>query len=534
MEDANMLCRNIVFVVAMLVGFGNALARGEKTKELQAPSKCVVGLASKGDSLVLIDHCEPTIIFLNADTGEVIKKMRSPALRATGVAWDGRSLWVLDEVEKVIYKVDPENGSWTKRIEIEASRPRGLGFYKGSLYVADVMAMKIHEVDPSDGTTIRAFPAPCAGVSGLGFYKDVMFVANREEDAIFAIDHKDGWVFFYLPSPGPHPTGIATLGNRLVIADYETDKLTFHDMESGARFWVGKERKVEVVFKVSLFNFGPDVVKNAVVTLAVPETTENQTMVGDINFDPKPAEVVTDADGQRLARVQFASVAPNESAVATMSFKAVLRSVHYMVLPEDIKKGVSEKEMHEFLKDGSKLVIEDPKIQEAAQEIRRKSRDYYDIVRNTYRYVIDHMEYELAFGWNRAPLVLERGTGSCSEYSILMMALLRANKVPCRFVGTLVVRGDNASWDDVFHRFLEVFLPGVGFIPVDANKGDAKTPSDISKGFGVMENRYLVTTRSAGDSLYLNWTYNYVTSYECAGRCKVLEDAVAEFSPLND
>jgi len=526
--------RCIVFVLNIMLLLGQAFARGEKTKELQTPSRCVVGLASKGETLILVDHCERTVFFVSPDKGEVLGKIKSPALRATGVAWDGRSLWVVDEVEKVIYKVDPSDGSWSSRIEIEASRPRGLAFYNGSLYVADVMAMKIHEVDPSDGTTIRAFPAPCAGISGLGFLKDVMFVASREEDAIFAVDPQDGWVYFYLPSDGPHPTGIASVGNTLVVADYETDKLTFHDMESGARFWVGKERKVEVAFKVSLYNYGPDLVRNVVIMMAIPETTENQTILGDIDFDPKAVEIVTDTGGQRLAKVTVPYVNANESAEVTMSFKAVLRSVHYMVLPEDIAKTYSEKDLQGFLSDGSKLAISDPRIQEAAEQIRKKSKGYYDIVRNTYRYVIDHMEYELAFGWNRAPLVLERGTGSCSEYSILMMALLRANKVPCRFVGTLVVRGDNASWDDVFHRFLEVFFPGVGFVPIDANKGDAKTPYDISKGFGVMENRYLVTTRSPGGSRLMNWTYNYITSYECAGRCKVFEDAVAEFSPLKD
>jgi NADH-quinone oxidoreductase subunit E len=67
------------------------------------------------------------------------------------------------------------------------------------------------------------------------------------------------------------------------------------------------------------------------------------------------------------------------------------------------------------------------------------------MVRRIARYIQARMTYELSGGWNVAPTVLERGTGSCSEYTFLMIAMCRAAGVPARYVGSIVVRGDDAS-----------------------------------------------------------------------------------------
>jgi len=101
---------------------------------------------------------------------------------------------------------------------------------------------------------------------------------------------------------------------------------------------------------------------------------------------------------------------------------------------------------------------------------RRKNP--YWIVRRVYEYLADHLSYNLkpVGGWNPAPTVLKRGTSSCSEYSYTMIALCRSLGVPIRYAGAVSLRGDDASFDDVFHRWTEVYLPPYGWIPFDVNK----------------------------------------------------------------
>ena len=55
------------------------------------------------------------------------------------------------------------------------------------------------------------------------------------------------------------------------------------------------------------------------------------------------------------------------------------------------------------------------------------------------------MYYERSGGWNTAPIVLERGNGSCSEYTFVFISMCRAAGVPARYVGSVVERGESAS-----------------------------------------------------------------------------------------
>ncbi len=127
---------------------------------------------------------------------------------------------------------------------------------------------------------------------------------------------------------------------------------------------------------------------------------------------------------------------------------------------------------------------------------------------------------------------IKRGTGSCSEYTFAFIALCRAAGLPARYQGSVVVRGDDASIDDAFHRWAEIYLPNYGWIPVDASRGDAKSPADQARGIGELANRFLITTRGGGGSEYLAWTYNSFAQYQATGYCKIEEENPGFWEPL--
>jgi transglutaminase-like putative cysteine protease len=138
-------------------------------------------------------------------------------------------------------------------------------------------------------------------------------------------------------------------------------------------------------------------------------------------------------------------------------------------------------------------------------------------------------------------VVLKRGSGSCSEYTYSFVALCRAAGVPARYQGSVVVRGDDACIDKAFHRWAQVYLPGkpgsnggYGWVPVDANRGDAKTPADQARGFGQLANRFLITTQGGGDSEYLGWGYNAHARHKATGYCKVEEEHFGFWEPLEE
>ncbi len=527
--------RTIAVVLVMLCGPWTARAeRGDVRRTLSAPSSRVTGLAWDGEVLWVADHQAERLIAVRLDTGEVVRAVPAPSRRTTGLAWDGRFLWTVDGTEHVAYQVDPASGRCDHRVEIEAARPRGLAWHGGHLVVGDDWKDMLHEVDPEDGTSLRVWPAPSTGVAGLAMYQGVLYVADRQDDAIYAVEFDTGRVLFWLPSPGPHPTGMAGVGQDLVVADYQADDLSFVDMTLGDRpYWVFGDRVVELEFTWSLRNQGPEPVDEAEVFIALPRSQAFQEVHGPIAFEPQPVETRTEEGGQEVARFAFRGVAPGRTVQVRMRARVTLRAIRYVFLPSEVGslKDVPMDVARAFTRDGSKLWLSHPRIREVAADLAARSPDLAALVRNTYEFVVDHMTYDLAGGWNTAPLVLQRGTGSCSEYSMLLMALLRANRVPTRFAGSLVVRGDDASWDDVFHRWVEVFLPRIGWVPLDANKGDQERPAERAAGFGQLDNRYLVTTQTPGDTGSLGWTYVHRSRHTCRGQCRVVEEAVAEWSP---
>jgi len=98
--------------------------------------------------------------------------------------------------------------------------------------------------------------------------------------------------------------------------------------------------------------------------------------------------------------------------------------------------------------------------------------------------------------------------------------------------GVIAVRGDDASMDDVFHRWCEVYLPNYGWIPVGPSGGDSPVPANQARAFGMLGNKYFVTTHGGGDSKYLGWDYNYSSRSTFKGKSEVREEAFALWEPV--
>ncbi|MFP4527335.1 MAG: transglutaminase domain-containing protein, partial [Candidatus Kapaibacterium sp.] len=91
---------------------------------------------------------------------------------------------------------------------------------------------------------------------------------------------------------------------------------------------------------------------------------------------------------------------------------------------------------------------------------------------------------------------------------------------------------DDASYDDVFHRWAEVYLPGYGWVPMDPSGGDNEWPRDQANYIGHLSNRYLITTQSGGGSMSMEWTYNSNSSWTTEPQTYVVFDKFADWEPV--
>jgi transglutaminase-like putative cysteine protease len=174
-------------------------------------------------------------------------------------------------------------------------------------------------------------------------------------------------------------------------------------------------------------------------------------------------------------------------------------------------------------------------MQEAVKEATGDEKRPYWIMRKIFNYIIAKIDYKLKplGGWNPAPTVLKRGTGSCSEYTFVFIAMCRAAGLPARYVGSVVVRSEDKGRDDVWHRWAEVYLPNYGWIPVDTSaEGHRPYPGGKARLIGVVGNRYLITTQSGGGSKYLDFYYNFNARWKTKGKCRISNKQYGEFKPL--
>lgn len=508
---------------------------GDTIKSLATPACCPQGLTFDGKYLWNIDRMSDMIYKIDPDDGRILDSLPAPGYVSRGLTWDGRRLWCVDAEEELIYAVNPVTEIVERTLYCPVSRPGGLAWDSQYLWIVDDADNKLHQISSEDGTTIMSIPAPTKSPVGLTFDGTYLWVSDRYSDKIFMVTPEKGEVIITFKAPGPHSWGLAWDGSHLWNADYQTDRIYQLVIKDDTPFARYEEKTEYIEFIHQLRNYGPDSVKMLDVYLAIPENRVNQELLGAVTFKPEPTDILTDKWGQKVAHFQFTDLGPTEFTSVTMTASMQLYQVRYYVFPdqvgtlEDIPREIRDT----YLVDDTKFSYGSPIIQKAVKKAVGGETNPYWIARKIYNYVIEHIEYERVGGWNIAPTVLERGNGSCSEYSFVYIAMCRAAGIPARYVGTVAIRGDDASWDNVFHRWVEIYLPNYGWFPVDPSGGDSEQPAARANSFGFLNNRYLITTVGGGGSEYLEWSYNANEWWTSKGRCKIVVENFGEWSPLD-
>lgn len=500
--------------------------------------KTPTGLAWDGQHFWVADLDGGTLSEIDPATGKTLSTLDAPGYQPLGLAWDGSQLWVVDALDKTAYAVDPKSGITKRALPLDTDAPKGIAWDGTALWTVDARAGVINRLDEEDGTTFKSFPNPMAHERGdelgLAFDGAYLWVSDRLADAIYRVDPVTGAVLDMFPSPGPYPAGLAWDGKHLWCVDYETRELNELETSSGSPYVVYEPKQETLAYTEAWRNFGPGTVATLDVYIAVPHDLPNQKMLQAPAFDPAPQDYVTDKWGQKCAHFLFKDIPAGESVSATMTVDATLYKVRWYVDPPKVGtlKEIPAEIRSTYTQNSSKLVIDDPTIQKAVTAALAGETNPYWMAWKINKYIQDHMRYELAGGWNVAPTVLERGSGSCSEYTFVMLAMCHAAGLPARYAGSVVIRNDDASRDDVFHRWVEVYLPNYGWFPIDPSGGDSETPAHVADFFGGLANRFVITTLGAGDSETLGWDYNSAAVWTATGRVKLMQQKGGDWVPV--
>jgi len=534
--------RTYMAMLAVGVGIlcsGVSLAQfGAVLQEVATPGPCPTGLVWGDGHLWLLDRHLQEVYALDPSDGTVVRKLPTPGFFPTGIAWDGAALWISDictgdDCTGQIFQVDPQTGHVLRTLVSPVAWPMGLCWDDGTLWILDDRRDKLIRVDPVDGTVLAEFRAPHLNPTGLALAGDYLWLGDRGQDRVYLVHRVSGEVLYDLAAPGPYVWGLAWDGRDLWCVDYQHRKVYRLQTDDETPYMLGEAHRHHLRVTTEIRTRGEGKVLEGLVSFALPEETPAQTLVRPLQYSTEPAEIVADKWGQRVANFRYRDLPAGESRRYSWEAVVELRDMRWKVHPDKVgsAEDIPEEIRQLYLADSIKYDIHNPFIRAVVDKVVGDEQNLYWKARKLYNYVIETLEYQRTGGWETAPIVLQRGDGSCSEYTFSYIALCRAVGIPARYAGALVIRGDDASLDWVFHRWGEIYLPGYGWIPVDANHGDQPLPADRAEGFGVLDGRFVITTLCGGFSEYLEWSYNGFTRQTTTARCRVAADTIAEWSP---
>lgn len=531
-----MYLKKVIVLIMIICSFSPLFAHpGKVVKNIDAPGKFCSGLEFDGKFLWAADYKADRLFKIDIDTGKIVRSIPSPGFWPMGLAWDGKYLWNVDQKKKKIFKVDPDDGTILKTIEAPCKNPEGLAWDGETLWLSDYKDNEIIKIDLSDGTAVKTLKGPAKSPCGLTYDGKYLWCSDRMTDEIYMIDPDSGEVIIIIDAPGLYSRGLGWDGKYLWNIDYQDDKIYRVVRRDDELYCLKNPRKTRLTLTHQVKVYGKGGLKEMQVYLAVPEDMPQQK-IKSVSFSPSAYSLQKDRWLQEIAEFQYDNIAPQSTVESVMQVEAEISDIRYFIFPDscgtldDIPAEIRQR----YTADGSKFMINDPYIQKLARQIAGKEKNPYNIARGVFDYVRNNLEYKLEGGWNAAPVVLKRRTGSCSEYSFCFIALCRAAGLPARYVGSLVVRNDDASMDEVFHRWPEIYLPNYGWITMDPQGGDKPSPRERAARIGGLANRFLITTQGGGDSKYLGWYYNCNEQYISYPQVEVNIEAFGEWEPLED
>jgi transglutaminase-like putative cysteine protease/uncharacterized protein YjbI with pentapeptide repeats len=231
-------------------------------------------------------------------------------------------------------------------------------------------------------------------------------------------------------------------------------------------------------------------------------TWDSQTNITSLGTTPNPSSVSEQQGGSVLYWEFHNEPAQGSSLVITDAFYYVCYEVNYEVDPSQVGAyNETSADYQLFTRPGRFIESDDIEIKELAVELHQGRTNPYDTARSIYNWVRDNLTFKAGWGQG-AKHALENRWGNCADYAWLFCALCRADGIPARpVVGRRVKSFDCGApdSDQGLHVWAEFYLPGYGWLPVDANEESTNPGKDR---FGKLDNRRLI--HSKGDLVLPN------------------------------
>jgi transglutaminase-like putative cysteine protease len=222
-------------------------------------------------------------------------------------------------------------------------------------------------------------------------------------------------------------------------------------------------------------------------------------------ISPENYQIMIDEYGNQIAEFDLSDMLPNSEIQVQIDYRIRVNQLRYDL-------SICEGELPDFYTE-AELHIEsnNPQIVSLSELLTKDKLIACEKVRAFYDYVGNELVYTYNGGNWGAQAALGTMGADCTEYSSLMIALSRAMGIPARYIVGLYFTPDGEELlARQEHAWLEVYLPGVGWAPMDPTLGRSSITRE--QYFAKLPPDHIIVSRGRNPSALRGgsyWTYLY-------------------------
>ena len=259
------------------------------------------------------------------------------------------------------------------------------------------------------------------------------------------------------------------------IMDSITEKIHIADINEPIEDIDPHSFNIEIEY--ILENNGQIPLKDIECLMRVPLSYEPYQLIEDMTVNVPIADEIYDNHRNKLLRfIIDEDLLPGQRTSVLASFKVKVNEFDYSNISQDLDYDQDDPDLYYYTREDLYIDSESPAITETVSRLIGDEEKPVRIAGILYDYIAGNLYYDYDRAENReyefmtASEILDIGKGVCADYSILYTAMLRAAGIPARLaagipVYTILYETDREI--DIGHAWVEVKIPGHGWVPVD-------------------------------------------------------------------
>ena len=476
------------------------------------------GIATWAGKLIAVDTISGYLLEIDptTDNTTVLNPQKdTDLLDGKGLAIAGDTLWLTKQ--NTVYSSSLTGDlMWEPFVRL-AYPADGVAVMDSTVYITSQKIGYILIFSRFTGKEVARFPLPGVGVENITVWGEEIWLSDTVEQTVYCLDRATGEVKFNILTPFESPTGLTffpdpTTGEHLLYIAYAfrqpylrdnpnaepnyelqyRDYTFIHPLayhyDQARRMVRSNGYLLEMSYIEELAPLEDVELKDVEWRIAMPAETDRQKLrqISAVGV-PFTEEI---QNGQRVAVFKFPHLKPGERHI--FGWKALLEvwSIKYQLKPKDVESlpPLSVEFQNRYLIDDDDLSMGTDIIQRAAKEAIGRETNLLRKMYSIRNYVYDKLSYGIKPHIDTPDVALARGVGSCGEYLGVLLALARLNGIACRTVGRYKCPAQPELIGvplepDFNHVWMEFYVPGFGWLPMESNPDDVVDGGPYPKRF---------------------------------------------------